>query len=158
MCVYIYTCIYIYIQIEYSHMLSCDNLHIHDISLSLSLYIYIYIGVKDLPLRDMISLGAWRTGLGCSGKILPSSPSPSSSSPTRIWEMGNYQSSLRLRRFRNARIDPSRLPSAEGYTKNIKFPYEKVKYQKRVEKRSQTAKNRHSIINPLEKYPSLLSP
>ena len=52
-------------------------------------YIYIYIGVRDLPLRDMISLGAWRTGLGCSGKILPlSSPS---FSPTRIWEGGSYQ-------------------------------------------------------------------
>ena len=45
-----------------------------------------HIGVRDLPLRDMISLGAWRMGLGCSGKILPSpSPSPPSSSPTRGW-------------------------------------------------------------------------
>ena len=40
------------------------------------------IGVRDLPLRDMISLGAWRMGLGCSGEIPPSSsPSPSSSAP-----------------------------------------------------------------------------
>ena len=30
-----------------------------------------------LSLRDMLSLGAWRMGLGCSGKILPSSPSSS---------------------------------------------------------------------------------
>ena len=45
------------------------------------IYIYIYIGVRDLPLRDMISLDAWRMGLGCSGEILPSSPP--SSSPTR---------------------------------------------------------------------------
>ena len=52
------------------------------LSLSLSLYIYIliyslyilYIGVRDLPLRDMISLGAWRMGLGCSVKMLPSPP------------------------------------------------------------------------------------
>ena len=44
------------------------------------IYIYIYFGVKDLPLRDMISLGAWRMGLECSGKILPSPPP---SSPTR---------------------------------------------------------------------------
>ena len=51
--------------------------------------IYICIGVRDLPLRDMISLGAWRMGLGCSGKILPS-PSPSSS-PTRVWEGGSYR-------------------------------------------------------------------
>ena len=27
------------------------------------------VGVRDLPLRDMISLGAWRMGLGCSGKF-----------------------------------------------------------------------------------------
>merc|ERR1711927_117436 len=38
------------------------------------------VGVRDLPLRDMISLGAWRMGLGCSGKILPSPP-PSSPPP-----------------------------------------------------------------------------
>ena len=44
------------------------------------------IGVRDLPLRDMISLGAWRMGLGCSGKMFPSSPSPPS--PTRVWEAG----------------------------------------------------------------------
>ena len=48
--------------------------------------IYIYIGVRDLPLRDMISLGAWRMGLGFSGKILPS---PSPSSPIRVWEGGS---------------------------------------------------------------------
>ena len=46
-----------------------------------NLYINILIGVRDLPLRDMLSLGAWRMGLGCSGEILPSSPSPSSPSP-----------------------------------------------------------------------------
>ena len=40
------------------------------------------IGVRDLPLRDMKALGAWRMGLGRSGKILPS-PSPSPSSRTR---------------------------------------------------------------------------
>ena len=36
---------------------------------------------EGLPLRDMLSLGAWRMGLGCSGKIIPPSPpsSPSSS-------------------------------------------------------------------------------
>ena len=32
------------------------------------------VGVMDLPLRDMLSLGAWRMGLGCSGKILPPLP------------------------------------------------------------------------------------
>jgi hypothetical protein len=43
----------------------------------------IYNRSEGLPLRDMLSLGAWRMGLGCSGEILPSSPSspPSSSSP-----------------------------------------------------------------------------
>ena len=30
---------------------------------------------EGLSLRDMLSLGAWRMGLGCSGKILPSPPS-----------------------------------------------------------------------------------
>ena len=34
---------------------------------------------EGLSLRDMLSLGAWRMVLGCSGKILP--PPPSSSSP-----------------------------------------------------------------------------
>ena len=39
--------------------------------------------MRDLPLRDMLSLGAWRMGLGCSGKILPPpSPSPPSPSPS----------------------------------------------------------------------------
>ena len=33
------------------------------------IYIYTYIGVRDFPLRDMISLGAWRMGLGCSAKF-----------------------------------------------------------------------------------------
>ena len=46
-----------------------------------------FIGVRDLPLRDMISLGAWRMGLGCPGKILPSSPSPPPS-PTQGWGGG----------------------------------------------------------------------
>ena len=36
-------------------------------------------------------------------------------------EMGSSRVLLRNRRFRSARIDPSRLPVAEGYTKNIKF-------------------------------------
>ena len=36
-----------------------------------------------MPLRDMLSLGAWRMGLGCSGKILPS-PQPSSPSPSTL--------------------------------------------------------------------------
>ena len=71
------------------------------------------VGVRDLPLRDMISLGAWRMGLGCPGKILPSpppsSPPPSPPSLTRIWDMGSYRFSLRLQRFRSARIDPSSL-------------------------------------------------
>ena len=54
------------------------------------------IGVRDLPLRDMISLGAWRMGLGCPGKILPSSsPSPPPPSPTRGWggggEVGEFE-------------------------------------------------------------------
>ena len=70
------------------------------------------IGVRNLPLRDMISLGARRMGLGCSGKIL-SSPSPPS--PTRIWKMATSRVSLRNRRFRSARIDPSRRAVAEGY-------------------------------------------
>ena len=35
---------------------------------------------EGLPLRDMLSLGAWRMGLGCSGKILPPPPPLSSSS------------------------------------------------------------------------------
>ena len=33
---------------------------------------------EGLSLRDMLSLSAWRVGLGCSGKILPPPPSPSS--------------------------------------------------------------------------------
>ena len=37
---------------------------------------------EGLPLRDMLSLGAWRMGLGCSGKILPSS---SPLSPASFW-------------------------------------------------------------------------
>ena len=35
--------------------------------------------MSDLPLRDMISLGAWRMGLGCSGEILPSPSTPPTS-------------------------------------------------------------------------------
>ena len=35
------------------------------------------IGVRDLPLRDMLSLGAWRMGLGCSGNVVPPSSSAS---------------------------------------------------------------------------------
>ena len=92
----------------------------------------LHIGVRELPLRDMISLGAWRMGLGCSGKILPSSPP----SPTRIWKMGTSRVSLRNRSFRSARIDPSRRAIAEGYiyvkTKNIKK--ESNKDQKHVKR------------------------
>ena len=54
--------------------------------IDLYIYIYIHIGVRDLPLRDMISLGAWRMGLGCPGKTLPSSPPPPSPPPTRVWK------------------------------------------------------------------------
>ena len=88
----------------------------------------------------MWSLGAWRIGLGCSGKILPlpSPPSPSPPSPTRIWEMGSSRVLLRNRRFRSARIDPSRLPVAEAYTKKIKFR-KKNKYQKTVNKNQKRA-------------------
>ena len=39
---------------------------------------------EGLPLRDMSSLGAWRMGLGCSGKILPPSPSSPSPSPSTL--------------------------------------------------------------------------
>ena len=38
----------------------------------LCLYICIDIGVKDLPLRCRLSLGACRMGLGCAGRIIPS--------------------------------------------------------------------------------------
>ena len=37
---------------------------------------------EGLPLRDMLSLGAWRMGLGCPGNILPSPSSPSPSPST----------------------------------------------------------------------------
>ena len=53
-----------------------------------NMYIYIHIAARDLPLRDMISLGAWRMGLGCSGEILPSPPP---SSPTRVLKGASYQ-------------------------------------------------------------------
>ena len=47
----------------------------------INIYIYIYIYRSEgLPLRDMLSRGAWRMGLGCSWKILPPPPSPSPSS------------------------------------------------------------------------------
>ena len=72
------------------------------------------VGVRDLPLQDMISLGAWMMGLGCFGKILPSPPS-SPPSPTRIWKMATSRVSLRNQSFRSARIDPSRRAVAEGY-------------------------------------------
>ena len=65
--IYIYIYIYIYIPIDAGQPLRAN-------------YTSIYIGVRDLPLRDMLSLGAWRMGLGCSAEILPSS-SPSPSSP-----------------------------------------------------------------------------
>ena len=81
-----------------------------------------------MPLRDMISLGAWRMGLGCSGKILPSPPSsppPSSPppSPTRIWKTDSSRGLLRNRSFRSARIDPSRRAVAEGYMYVKQNPY-----------------------------------
>ena len=63
---------------------------------------------EGFTLRDMISLGAWKMGLGCPGKILPSSPPPPS--PTRIWKTDSSRVSLRNRSFRSARIDPSSLP------------------------------------------------
>ena len=89
------------------------------------------MGVRDLPLRDMISLGAWRMGLGCSGKILPSSPPPSPPppSPIRIWKMTTSRVLLRNRSFRSARIDPSRRAIAEGYM-----------YVKRIRKKNQISK------------------
>ena len=43
------------------------------------------VGVRDFPLRDLISLSARRMGLGYSEEILPSSPSSAPSSPTRGW-------------------------------------------------------------------------
>ena len=103
------------------------------------------IGVRDLPLRDMISLGAWRMGLGCSGEILPSSsPSSPSSSPTRIWEMATSRVLLRDRSFRSARIDPSRRAIAEGYI-HVKKIHIKNQISKKIGKKSETAKNRQSI-------------
>ena len=108
------------------------------------------IGVRDLPLRDMISLGAWRMGLGCSGKILPSpssSPSLLSSSPTRIWEGGSYRfyydsgasgmrGSIRL----VFRVPTDRITeSCRRTNSNLK---------KRVGKGPKTTENRHSISIP----------
>ena len=53
------------------------------------MYIYIYIYRSErLSLRDMLSLGTWKMGLGCSGKILPPSPSPPPSSPARPFPVG----------------------------------------------------------------------
>ena len=40
----------------------------------INIYIYIYMGARDLPLQDVLSLGAWRMGLGYSAKLLPPSP------------------------------------------------------------------------------------
>ena len=57
-----------------------NNLNPSLLSPIVGLYIYIYRS-EGLPLRDMLSPGAWRMGLGRSGEILPSSSSPSSSSP-----------------------------------------------------------------------------
>ena len=53
-------------------------------------------------------------------------------------DLGNGQLSvlLRLRRFWDARIDPSRLPSAEGYTKNILISLNEIKYKKIVNKKN----------------------
>ena len=45
---------------------------------------YSLYGSEGLPLLDMLSLGAWRKGLGCSGKILPPPPSPSPSSSPKV--------------------------------------------------------------------------
>ena len=84
MYIYIYILIYIYIYIDI-------YIYIHTY-ITLYIYIYIflyipYIGVRDSPLRDMLSLGAWRMGLGCSGKILPPPPPspPPPSSPAGIF-------------------------------------------------------------------------
>ena len=41
---------------------------------------------------------------------------------------------LLLRRFRDARIDPSRLPSAEGYTKNMRVYASFVKNKSNIKK------------------------
>ena len=53
---------------------------------------------EEFPLQDMLSLGAWRTGHGCSGKILlpPSSPSPSSSPRGSNQVQTKYQPSTNL--------------------------------------------------------------
>ena len=117
------------------------------------------VGVRDLPLRDMLSLGACRMGLGCSGEIVPSSSSSplSSSSPTRIWETGTSRVLLRNQSFRSARIDPSRRAVAEGYMYVAKIRRKNIKYKQRVGKRSKTVKNRYSIKIPyrniLHSYP-----
>ena len=110
------------------------------------IYIYIYIRVRNLPLRDMISLGAWKMGHGCSGKICPSS----SPSPTRMWKMDSSRVSLRNRRFRSARIDPSRRAVAKGYMYVNKNPYKKIKYRKRVEKEQKRPKTGIAQKSPLE--------
>ena len=47
----------------------------------IKLSIKCFIGVRDLPLRDMLSLGAWRMVLGCSEEIIPSPLSPCSPAP-----------------------------------------------------------------------------
>ena len=67
-----------------------------------------------------------------------------------IWEMDSMKLlvSLRIRSFRSARIDPSRRAIAEGYICVKTNPWKQIKYAKRVEKRSKTTKNRHSIKIP----------
>ena len=54
---------------------------------------------EGLSLRDMLSLGAWRMGLGCSGKTLPSSPSPSPFGYlVATWILGWYLIGTRYRK------------------------------------------------------------
>merc|ERR1711903_194129 len=80
-------------------------------------------------------------GLGCSGKILPS---PSSSSPTRIWKMDSSRVSLRNRRFRSARIDPSRLPSTDGFrdTESCRRKKSNLKEQSKKKKKKKKKKRK----------------
>ena len=64
---------------------------------------------------------------------------------------------LRLRRFRDARIDPSRLPSADGIRNKESCRREKIKYQRNVEQNITNHQKWHSI-KITNKNPSLLSP
>ena len=57
--IYIYIYVYIYIYNTHTYIL-----HIYVLYIYVYIYIYLYIGVRDLPLRNVLSLGAWRMGLG----------------------------------------------------------------------------------------------